>query len=377
MSETIVQVEEATTSDDESSPQEEVQEQGMGAQFMLPPKPKITRWLIAIAILVISFLGLMWYFFGERIAKYFQFGRSDAKEAENNKAISNTESAKEDNTPPTDETLIARLFPKEVADGIKNESHATLQGLAQALKRNGFKVYGASTCIYTRAQRVIFGGSDSDARRVFESIYVDCAGDGQSACAAEKIRMFPTWLHAATGHEEKGFLTPAKMREMLTKVQSLPAKDAPAPIVMPVPVPAPAHAPVAVEENTAGVVITDVTEQQPRVENARGITAAGPPLDAPMRVNDPESMKTGAIDRSEHRIAQGDAPKIFNDGDATSELAAKMEAIFKNAMNKTDQGALGDNSYESGRAIGEARVSLEQDPLAAREIPLKEYVKKR
>ncbi len=72
---------------------------------------------------------------------------------------------------------------------VVTENSDSLLKLAIGLRDSGMKLKGVSQCRYTQIQREAFGGRDSEARRVIESIYTEC----RSRDMCPNIRGYPTW----------------------------------------------------------------------------------------------------------------------------------------------------------------------------------------
>lgn len=79
---------------------------------------------------------------------------------------------------------IIRTRPKPAPPGA--------QELAQCLKDNGTKFYGASWCSHCKAQKDLFGGAAKALP------YIECAvGQGQTKeCSDAGIEGYPTWINA-------------------------------------------------------------------------------------------------------------------------------------------------------------------------------------
>lgn len=87
--------------------------------------------------------------------------------------------------------------------------------LATALRDAGVKLKGVSQCRYTQYQREAFGGHDSPARKVLESIYTECRTRDQ--CAG--IRGYPTWT--LSDKQWPGNRSLAALREVLAEARML------------------------------------------------------------------------------------------------------------------------------------------------------------
>lgn len=85
-----------------------------------------------------------------------------------------------------------RVTPLVIAQAgppITNSSGAAEIGLADHLSRTGAVMYGAYSCHYCQSQKQRFGST------AWPKInYVECAGNGATACNKAKIRVTPTWF---------------------------------------------------------------------------------------------------------------------------------------------------------------------------------------
>jgi hypothetical protein len=101
------------------------------------------------------------------------------------------------------------------ADGLPppRESPAELARLALRLKEAGFVLQGVSHCRWTQVQRELFGAREDEARRVLESIYVECRGEDM--CPG--LRGYPTWVRG--DRKFGGFQPAARLRAILAEVE--------------------------------------------------------------------------------------------------------------------------------------------------------------
>lgn len=72
---------------------------------------------------------------------------------------------------------------------LATENSDSMLRLALGLKEAGVRLKGVSQCRFTQIQREAFGGRDSEARKVIESIYTEC----RSRDMCPNIRGYPTW----------------------------------------------------------------------------------------------------------------------------------------------------------------------------------------
>ena len=89
---------------------------------------------------------------------------------------------------PTSDSVISQATNSD----IRNTSGAAEIALAQHLKQQGAKMYGAFWCPYCHRQKELFG------RQAFSQItYIECDARGQNPqpdlCRRANVRGFPTW----------------------------------------------------------------------------------------------------------------------------------------------------------------------------------------
>ena len=355
-------------------------------------RPKLTRWVIAGIILFVSFLGLIWYFFGERIMNYLKFSK-------NGGGATGTPPIPDSRPPPYQEhqkeddgLQILQRFPKELQDRVKNETEDSLLSLVNDLKANNFQIFGNAQCGFTKVQRTVFGGATSKSRKAFEELFFECFPTNNN-CADMGIRAFPTWKHTPTGEILEGFQEPESLRKMIRDIKEKRQQQQPQTQPPPQPTPSPSQVFVAMHSQTThqqpsnekpGFV--DVTEQEDavavvqeqkqgqgevQVEHVRGITMNPPPLDAPVLPNS-QNPNFLPVDASSLRLQQ-DPARVNNDLDPITQMSATMHQVLQDALNKSNPGKLNNNSYESGTVMGNTKIDLAQDPFAPRNLPLKNY----
>ena len=99
----------------------------------------------------------------------------------------------------------------------EEEYHGTeedLLKLAKRIKAAGIKIYGVTPCGWTRKQREMFGSRDSQARKVLESVYVEC----RSPDMCPGVMGYPTWKHK--DEQFPGYKDVAGLNTILNKIGS-------------------------------------------------------------------------------------------------------------------------------------------------------------
>lgn len=237
-------------------------------------------------------------------------------------------------------------------------SPAELLGVAQAAKDAGFVIQGVTQCIWTRRQRELFGDAKSPARKVIESIYIECRS--REDCA--NVRGYPTWTRGDT--QFPGYRDLDAIRVMVKDAGAQPRmpmlQGAPEPVddVMPedraalVAPPTPTQpaaassaaassapssvSPAAARSELAAMIrsiSSEVVDElmksraAPMVEHVRGVSNF-PPLNVPdMPGTKPWDIKTSMfVDQA----AQGNVPRRSEELDeATVALAHQMAFTFQ------------------------------------------------
>lgn len=87
--------------------------------------------------------------------------------------------------------------------------------LAKRVKASGLRIMGASWCGATVAQREMFGGRDSEARRIIESVYTEC----RSPEMCPNVRAYPTW--AFSDKRFPGYKNYASLSALVNHVQEM------------------------------------------------------------------------------------------------------------------------------------------------------------
>jgi protein-disulfide isomerase len=84
---------------------------------------------------------------------------------------------------------VTPLVIAQAGPPITSSSGAAEIGLADHLSKTGAVMYGAYSCHYCQSQKQRFGSA------AWPKInYVECAGNGATACNKAKIRVTPTWF---------------------------------------------------------------------------------------------------------------------------------------------------------------------------------------
>jgi hypothetical protein len=99
--------------------------------------------------------------------------------------------------------------------GLEKETDESLAQLAQKLKNAGFTLQGVSHCKWTKIQREMFGAREAKARKILESIYIECRGEDM--CPG--LSGYPSWVRG--DRKWAGFQPPAKLRAMATEMEKL------------------------------------------------------------------------------------------------------------------------------------------------------------
>lgn len=98
-------------------------------------------------------------------------------------------------------------------------SEAELLKLVKEAKDAGLMVMGVTQCGWTRRQREMFGKGNSEARREFEKMYIEC----RDRTMCPNIKGYPSW---ARGEQIfPGFKDVAKIRELIKEVGPLPPQQ--------------------------------------------------------------------------------------------------------------------------------------------------------
>lgn len=106
--------------------------------------------------------------------------------------------------------------PNQMPDfGLEKESEQTLAELAAGLKKEGFTLQGVSHCKWTKIQRDMFGDRESPARKLLESMYIECRGE--EMCPG--LRGYPTWVRG--DRKFSGFQPPNKLRMILKEMEKI------------------------------------------------------------------------------------------------------------------------------------------------------------
>ena len=98
------------------------------------------------------------------------------------------------------------------------QTQAELLSLAKRAKEAGLGIMGVTQCGWTRRQREMFGDRSSEARKIIESIYIEC----RTREMCPNIRGYPTWVHG--DQQYPGFKDAAKLDTLIGDVAPLPAQ---------------------------------------------------------------------------------------------------------------------------------------------------------
>lgn len=82
----------------------------------------------------------------------------------------------------------AVMNPNSIPD---NETPESMLKLAKEIEESGLQVFGVTQCGWTAKQREMFGGRDSEARKIFERVYIECTT--REMCP--DIKGYPTWKY--------------------------------------------------------------------------------------------------------------------------------------------------------------------------------------
>lgn len=99
--------------------------------------------------------------------------------------------------------------------GLEKETDSSLAELAKTLKDTGFTLQGVSHCKWTKVQREMFGNREAPARKILESMYIECRGEDM--CPG--IQGYPSWVRG--DRKWAGFQPPQKLRAMANEMKKL------------------------------------------------------------------------------------------------------------------------------------------------------------
>jgi hypothetical protein len=275
-------------------------------------------------------------------------------------------------------------------------SPAELLAVAQAAKDAGFVIQGVTQCIWTRRQRELFGDAKSPARKVIESIYIECRS--REDCA--NVRGYPTWTRGDTqfpGYRDLDAIrvmvkdagaqprmpmlqgAPEPVDDVMPEEQAaLVAPPAPTqPAAAPSPSAAPSSVSTAAARSELAAMIRSISSEvvdellksrapgAPIVEHVRGVSNF-PPLNVPdMPGTKPWDVKPSLfVDQA----MQGNVPRRSEELDeATVALAQQMAFTFQQIAYDERRDP---NSADFSRAQlpGSARVSASENPLDDKRI---------
>lgn len=104
-------------------------------------------------------------------------------------------------------------YPGMADSNLEQETEEDMVRLVQDLKDAGFTLHGQSKCRWTIVQRDMFGDRSSKARKLLESIYVECVT--HEMCP--NIRAYPSWVSG--NRTFSGFQPPSKLRLMAKEMK--------------------------------------------------------------------------------------------------------------------------------------------------------------
>lgn len=224
-------------------------------------------------------------------------------------------------------------------------SEAELLKLATDAKNAGLIVQGVTQCGYTRKQRDLFGGPGSEARKVFESMYIEC----RSRDMCPNVRGYPTWSRGEL--QFPGFRNADRIRELIKEVGPLPAQQQPQDSSLPneenlpdakaavpaAPLPQDIKAADNVDQAETNLLkpmaagdesSSDEEEGDGKVENVRGVSQY-----APLNVPDMPGtapMTTGGVSQADYQFIQGNLPRqALDNPEPVAALARQMAATFQ------------------------------------------------
>lgn len=268
--------------------------------------------------------------------------------------------------------------------------------IAKDAKNAGLMVMGVTQCGWTRKQREMFGGADSEARKEFEKIYIECRN--REMCP--NVRGYPSWVRG--DQIFPGFKDPEKIKELIKEVGPLPVqqqvKDSSLPNEANIPdakhaVPsAPLPQEIKAKDDTlvaetqllrpnnptdagkARLEEMDKEEEEEEVEEVKKEHVRGvsnfPPLNVPdMPGTAPMSISTSHV---ANQFQQGNIPRqSLQNRDLVQDLAAQMANTFQQIAYDAQRDP-GSASYSnarlpqsahltSGDAIDDKRIYVEKN----------------
>lgn len=271
------------------------------------------------------------------------------------------------------ETILFNKSAQQIAGPSPPEHVYTEQellALATEAKNAGLVVQGVTQCGYTRKQRELFGGPNSEARKVFESIYIEC----RSRDMCPNVRGYPTWTRGEQMFP--GYRNVERIRELIKEVGPLPAQQAPRDASEPneenipdakaaVPsAPLPQDVKAQDNVNVAETRIVAATNQEEddedepedkKTENVRGVSQY-----APLNVPDMPGtapMTTGGLSQPDYQFLQGNLPRqALDNPEPVMALAKQMAFTFQQIAHDAarDPGA---SAYAEARMPQSANIT--------------------
>ena len=100
-------------------------------------------------------------------------------------------------------------------DAREGETEDSLLTLVERAKKAGLTLQGVTQCIWSKRQREMFGDRNSKARKVLESIYIECRT--RDMCPG--ITGYPTWVYS--DKKFPGFKSPTDLRALVHRVEQM------------------------------------------------------------------------------------------------------------------------------------------------------------
>lgn len=270
--------------------------------------------------------------------------------------------------------VVDRSFQFDKSGDIKGAKAAVLSEdellkLAKGAKEAGLVVQGVTQCGWTRKQREMFGDASSQARKVFESMYIEC----RSRDMCPNVRGYPTWTRG--DQMFPGFKDVDKIRELIKEVGPLPVQQqvrgAAEPNEANIPDVKPtvksAALPQAVKDvdsanlaeqtlhagsgSKTGAQDAEEDDEENKKENVRGVSNY-PPLNVP----DMPGTKPMTINKSHvvNQWDQGNIPRqALDNPDPKKEIADQMASTFQQI------------AYDASRDPGDAAFSAARLPQSS------------
>jgi hypothetical protein len=189
------------------------------AALLAPGQPRRSwRSVLMIALALFGLALLAYYFFGrERETGAPVEGAPRARRSLLGTLLGGLRGFGADGEAEVDDEMAAALASRQAGPNtmLAAESPDSLLRLAQRLRDSGMQLKGVSQCLHTRLQREAFGGRDSEARKILESLYTECRSEKQ----CPNIRGYPTWTLG--DNRWPGNRSANNLRELVTQAEQL------------------------------------------------------------------------------------------------------------------------------------------------------------